>query len=554
MAKITIADYLIKRLNSLGIEEIFGLPGDYNFKIVEAIEKNKNVKWIGSTNELNAGYCADGYSRIKGYGAIVTTFGVGELSAINAIAGSMAENVPVMMIVGVPCLKDINNKTFLHHNLDNVDYNAFEKAYSNVVEMTSCIDSKNAKTEIDKLINTMIKTKKPVYLKLPIDVCDCKVEDDYKTDYPVSNSENLKKASSEIIKIIRTSKKPIVLADVLASRFNSKKELNNFLKKTKIPSCSFIRGIDIIDNDTENYFGVYVGHLDNKICFEYLNSSDCIIAVGTVLSDLNTYNFDFSFNLKNHINIQPYYTEVKGKRYENVLMKDIIKEINENIDYISNEKIQREFFYKNSLEKPTGKLTSKYIYPRLENFIKEDDILICEVGLVSFGVAPMKFKKNISILNQIVWGSIGWATPCAFGTCLAAKNRRTILISGDGSHQLTAQEISAMMRYKAKPVIFVINNSGYTVERILCDDPNYKYNDIANWNYSMLPKVFEGECFSRQVKTNKEFDEVLEEIQKIQKEKMCYIELITDYLDMPDLAFSIAKNPNKIKELKENRN
>ena len=79
MSEITVVDYLIKRLEELGITDIFGLPGDFNFNIIEAIERNKNTNWIGCTNELNAGYVADGYARVKGYGALVTTFGVGEL-------------------------------------------------------------------------------------------------------------------------------------------------------------------------------------------------------------------------------------------------------------------------------------------------------------------------------------------------------------------------------------------------------------------------------------------------------------------------------------------
>ena len=114
---ISISDYLILRLQKLGVSEFFGLPGDYNFNIIKSVENNPDTNWIGCTNELNAGYAADGYARIKGYGALITTYGVGELSAINAIAGAMAENVPIMKIVGVPSTKHIENKTLLHHNL-----------------------------------------------------------------------------------------------------------------------------------------------------------------------------------------------------------------------------------------------------------------------------------------------------------------------------------------------------------------------------------------------------------------------------------------------------
>ena len=151
MSEITVVDYLIKRLEELGITDIFGLPGDFNFNIIEAIERNKNTNWIGCTNELNAGYVADGYARVKGYGALVTTFGVGELSAINAIAGSFAEYVPVIKIVGIPSTKNISQKTLLHHNFANPDYYAFKNTYSNVVQTTAYLNEKNAKTEIDRV-------------------------------------------------------------------------------------------------------------------------------------------------------------------------------------------------------------------------------------------------------------------------------------------------------------------------------------------------------------------------------------------------------------------
>lgn len=547
MAKIKLIDYLIKELNNLGIEDIFGLPGDFNFDIVEAIEKNDNVNWIGSTNELNAGYAADGYARVKGYGAMVSTYGVGELSAMNAIAGAMAENVPVMKIVGIPATKHIENKTRLHHNLDKVNYRAFERAYSNVVEASAFLDKENAKKEIDRLINTMVKTKRPVYVAIPMDVCSIEVEDDFKMDEIVSDEQNLKIVVDLISEEIKKSSSPAVLVDALARRFDAVDEINLFVKNTAIPSCSFLRGMDIIENDNKNYLGVYVGKLDNKICYDYINSSDCILACGTVISDLNTMGFDIKFDLKNHINIQPYYTEIRGKKFENVLIKDVFKGLNKKLNYVSEINLSRALIYGEPLNIDTEKpLRADYIYPRLNKFLKENDIFLTEVGLVPFGAIPMRLPKNTLIQNQILWGSIGWATPCAEGCAMADRNRRTILVTGDGAHQLTAQEISTMMRNNLKPIIFVINNSGYTVERILCDDVNYKYNDIAVWDYKLLPKVFKGECFVASASTNKEFDEVLKAVEKEQKEKMCYIELKTDYLDIPPLSLGMAKYPERL--------
>ncbi len=542
MTKITIASYLIKQLGKLDITEIFGLPGDYNFEIVETIEKNQNVNWIGSTNELNGAYCADGYARQKGYGAIVTTFGVGELSAINAISGSYAENVPVMMIAGVPETKFIKNNTLLHHSLPN-NYKAFYNCYKNVVEACAFLDFKNAKSEIDRLINTMVKTKKPVYIAIPQDVAISEIEDiNNEIKHPSSDKQILNKAVDKIIEEIEKSKSPCVIADILAHRFEARKEVNDFLCKTKIPSTCFIRGIDVINTNTPNFLGCYVGSKANAKAYNLVNSSDCIICFGGVISDLNTQGFDFKFNINDIIAINADFVKIRGKKYNNILIKDVIKELINKTNYKSKENFERDFIYKELKKADDEKLNYEYLYPRLEKFLKENDTFINEVGLTSFGTMPMKLPQNIDIHNQMLWGSIGWATPCAFGCSIADRKRRTILITGDGSFQLTAQEISAMMRYKVNPVIFIINNKGYTVERLLCGDYQAKYNDIADWNYSKLPEVFAGECFSAKVKTNKELDEILEKIESFDNKKMCLTELILDPYEYPELAQIINKH------------
>ena len=219
MSEIKVIDYLIKQLESIGITDVFGLTGDFNFNIIEAIERNKHTNWIGCTNELNAGYAADGYARVKGYGALVTTFGVGELSAMNAIAGSYAEYIPVIKIVGIPSTKNISQKTILHHNFANPDYYAFSNAYSNVVETTAYLNDKNAKTEIDRVISIFINEKKPVYIAIPEDICSVKINDIPCIQKRTSNPNMLNAVIEHIDKILSKSRKPVVIADILTQRF-----------------------------------------------------------------------------------------------------------------------------------------------------------------------------------------------------------------------------------------------------------------------------------------------------------------------------------------------
>ena len=532
---MSISDYLVFRLQKLGVKEFFGLPGDYNFNILKSIENNPKTRWIGCTNELNAGYAADGYARIKGIGALVTTFGVGELSAINAIAGSMSEFVPVVKIVGVPDTKFIKNNTLIHHNLNTPDYMAFLKAYSNVVETAAFLTKENAKEEIDRVLNVLIKEKKPVYIAMPMDVCNVLIDEKYNEIEQKSNKDNLKEAAKVILELIEKSKNPAILADVMIKRFGAKEEFYKLLKNSNYPVTTLLMGKDLIcDDESLNYSGTYVGKFGNPKAYESINNSDCPIFIGTVISDINTMGFDLKFNPDDWINIQGSYCVVKNTIYKDVLMKDILGELSNKIPKKNHNKTSFDYFYKNIERKE--KLTGEYFYKKLQDFIQEGDNLVVETGIVNLALAKLKIKKNMSVNNQVLWGSIGWATGAALGVSMADKNARTILVTGEGSHQLSATEISTMMRNNLKPVIFVINNDGYTIERILCDNPMDEYNEIAKWDYSKLPQVFGKNVFSANINTSDELDKVFKIIKEEQKSKMCYIELMLDMFDLPELA------------------
>ena len=532
---ISVSDYLVFRLQKLGVNEFFGLPGDYNFNILKSIENNPKTKWIGCTNELNAGYAADGYARIRGVGAIVTTYGVGELSAINAVAGSMSESVPVVKITGLPDSKFIKSNALIHHNLNTPNYKAFINAYSNVVETAVFLTKDNAKEEIDKALNVLIKEKKPVYIAIPMDVCNLIIDDNFKKIEQKSDKNNLNLALKETLKIINNAKQPFVLADVMVKRFNATKELHRFLTKSNYPVATLLMGKDLINNDEFlNYLGTYVGKFGNPKAYDNINNSDCPIFIGTVISDINTQGFDLKFNPNDYINIQGNYCIVKNTIYKNVLMKDFLYELSKKITKKDYKKIEYDYIYKKIDKKE--KVNMEYFYSKLQDFIQEGDSLVVETGIVNLALAKLKIKKNVSVNNQVLWGSIGWATGATLGISMALKNARTILVTGEGSHQLSAVEISTIMRNNLKPIIFVINNDGYTIERILCDNPKDKYNEIAKWNYSKLPLVFGENVYSACIETCNELDEVFEIIKKEQKDKMCYIELKFDMFDLPELA------------------
>lgn len=542
MDKITVAQYLIQELNKLGINDFFGLPGDFNFNILYAIGDNPDTNWVGCTNELNAGYAADGYARINGYGALVTTFGVGELSAINATAGSFAENIPVIHIAGTPATKFIEKNALLHHNFQNPDYYAFERTFSNVTETTAFLTKDNAKQEIDRILSVFVKTNRPVYVAIPVDICKVEIENNPQIEVAKSDPQNLKKAVEHALNLINKADYPVILGDVLVKRYKARKEFANFIEKAQFPVSNLLMGKGLIEAENKMYLGTFLSVYENIIAHDALRDSDCVVSVGVINSDLNSYRSGLPFKPADFIEIQGLQTIIENIKYENILMKDVLVALSEKISPRVIEMPEKKPSFEKSATAEDVQLSAKYIYPRIQEFLQPNDMIFVETGIIPHGFAPTRLPKNTEVNTQTLWGSIGWATPAAFGGQMAAKERRTILLTGEGSHQLTAMEVSNMMKNGLKPIVIVINNSGYTIERVLSDDPWDFFNEVIKWDYSKLPQVFEGDVWIAQAKTEAEFDKVLKQAEIEQKTRMCYLELFTEKMDLPNLTEKVVMN------------
>ena len=535
------AQYIVKRLEELGINEFFGLPGDYNFNLLYAVENNPNTKWIGCTSELNAGYAADGYARLRGYGALITTYGAGELSAMNAIAGSMAENVPVIHIVGLPATDKIKHKNLIHHNFQEVNYDNCINAYKSVTAATAFLAKDNAKLEIDRVLKVLVREKKPVYLAIPSDIAQTEISDrDVSYDW-LSDRKTLEELTDKISNKIKKSKNPVIIGDVLVKRFDAKIEYREFVEKSGIPVSNFLMGANLIDIDYEKYLGGYFGNLRNPIAEKYINETDCLISVGAIYSDLNSFGFGLPFDINSHIAIYGNHTYFEGKKYDNVKMSEVLETLTEKIEPKEMEFVKPNIGYKPK-SPDNEQINSDYIYPRLQEFLKDNDIIISETGIIPFGFAQMGFPQNTDIEFQSLWGSIGWSTPAALGASLAKPNARVIIVTGEGAHQISGMELGNMLRIGIKPIVIVINNGGYTTERILTNNRRCNFNDIIQINYSKFARVFEGDIWATKVNTAEDFDKALKVTQIMNK--LCYIEVCTEPLDAPELAwgfFSTSK-------------
>jgi indolepyruvate decarboxylase len=487
---MTVVQHVLSRLRDIGISDVFGVPGDFSLPLNDAICAENELRWIGCGNELNAAYAADGYARVKGAGAVCTTFGVGELSALNAIAGSYAERLPVFHLVGMPPTAAQDARSLLHHTLGNGEFDLFRKMAEPVVCASAVMTPQNVAYETERLIHEAFYHLRPVYMGFPGDLAQQPaLGDAWPIGSAKSNPVLLKKVVEAILSAIEGARTACILPGFLAARAGLRGLLQAIVEASGLPFATMLMDKSVLDENQSAYTGMYAGRLMNEDVREFVENCDVVLAVGTLFTDLNTGAFTARLDPARLISIGHHQVTLFGKTYPGVEMIDVLtvlaKHIKKRDDAIA--------FSARSFETVEGgdhePITAVALYSRWISFVRPDDIVMAETGTVSMGLGFARLPQGARFYNQSLWSSIGWATPAALGAAVAAPNRRVLLVTGEGSHQFTVQEISQFARLGLKPVIFVLNNGGYTIERLLSKDPAAVYNDIAPWRYAELPRV-----------------------------------------------------------------
>ncbi|MBW5405695.1 alpha-keto acid decarboxylase family protein [Morganella morganii] len=539
----TVTEHVLSRLQDLGIRHVFGVAGDFAFPIEDAVCESRTMQWMGSCNELNAAYAADGYARVNGMAALSTTFGVGELSAINGIAGSYAENLPVFHLVGMPASGVQNSGRLVHHTLGNGDFSLFYELGQRLSCAHAVMTPENCVAETERLITAALRERRPVYIGFPFDYATQPVqipEHFTISAQPVSDNVALTQAVKAISTKLAESPSACILPGMLAARSGLIDDVQALIRQTGLPYATMFMDKAIISESDPHYAGMYNGQLMNPQVRELVENSDCILGIGAVMTDFNTGGFTADIAPEKRICIMADHVRVGAAVYQNVCMRDLLPALIAELPH-------RECYIPAAagLGKPvteaSGNITPQYLYPRFEQLFRKNDIIIAETGTVSMGLGFVLLPEGAQFHNQTLWGSIGWATPAAFGAAVAAPERRLILITGEGSHQLTAQEICQFGRFGLKPLIFVLNNDGYLIERLLCKDPEAVYNDLPQWRYAQLPQALGCDnWYCRRVTTSTELDNAIREAES--GDRAAYIEVVTERYAASDLAEKLGES------------
>jgi indolepyruvate decarboxylase len=515
----TVAEYVINRLADLGIGRVFGVPGDYAFPFDDAIEKCDRLGWVACANELNAAYAADGYARVYGASILSTTYGVGELSAINGVMGAKSQRLPVFFIVGSPSTQIQRQGLVTHHTLGDGVFNNFQSISASACCVSTNLTPDTVIDEMERVIRDALRFSEPAYIIVPMDYALMPVNGTPVKGLPLaevkkakSDPASLEAALNFVMSKVNAAKNIVALPSNLVASYGLVNQFADFLTKTNIAFATPPMGKGVVSESHPNYLGVYSGVTSSpKDLKSVVEDADLVFDIGGLIpEDINTGNWTNNLDPEKTIVLGDHFVKLGGTVFTGVAFEDMLLGLTQRINPVTTIQTAGKLSKFLMVGSPADVTSSANFYPRLQNMLRSGDVLVAETGTCMMYMTPMLLPEGVGFQTQALWGSIGWATPAAEGICMANKAGRTIVVTGDGSHQLTANEIGTMGRYGIKPIIFVLNNALYGIE-VVVSEVGWKYDDLAKWNYSQLPAAMGcADWFCAKVSTVAELDAAIE--------------------------------------------
>jgi TPP-dependent 2-oxoacid decarboxylase len=499
--RCSVGEYLSRRLEQVGVRHYFTVPGDFNLVLLDQLLKNSSLRLIGCCNELNAGYAAEGYARSNGIGAFVVTYGVGGLSALNAVACAYAEDLPVIAISGGINSNSEAEGHVIHHALGEVRYDYVRQMYAHVTAEAFAVRRlEEAPAVIDRALTTALERRKPVYIEIDCNLAALEVPAPTPRGFLTGSHSDpaaLSAAVAHAAELLNGATKPVLVA---GPRIRPPKARTAFLTLANAAGYAVAAqpaAKGLFPEEHPTFTGLYWGPVSSPGVAALVESADAYLFAGGLLSDYSTTGYSALLDPEKLLLANPHDVRLPGASYSGVALANFLATLAEKVQHNA---ASFELFRLAGDDSPTGvannpgqldpssPTTTRSVFAKVQSVLGAQTALLVETGDSWFNGLRVRLSQGCRFEIQFQAGSIGWSVPATLGYELGCTQpTRVIAMIGDGSFQLTAQEISTMVRYGTRPIIVLLNNRGYTIEAEIHDGP---YNRIKNWNYAGLMDLF----------------------------------------------------------------
>ncbi|MGW8554659.1 alpha-keto acid decarboxylase family protein [Streptomyces tubercidicus] len=548
----TVAEYLGRRLEQLGITHLFGVPGDHLGPFLSTLHEKTTVRWVGTPTEGGAGQAADAFARVKsadadpslgeqGIGAVAVTYSVGAFNLLNAIGGAFAEYVPLIAINAAPSYEQWLNQQeigLLTSHMSQRPESNLEVYRQVTVDAQAISNPGLAPTQIDSAITACLSHRRPVYLEVMDDVwaAQCPAPQGRLTrrERPLTAQKQrlLDRAVTACVELIRQYGSPVLWAGEEVDRFRLSDEFEQLVRETRIPFCTTIGAKSVVSEYTPGFSGVYNGKASSPEVAEVFRNAGCRIGLGSWATSKNlggeqAIGDDWAVAAHEGVHVgASYFPDVQLARFLPALRERLVAEFGDGAfaaDYFARAHDAGLPVARSTaayLAAQTGgpypeNLTYDSLFRHLNSFLEAQTgeppeergnpfTVVCDAAFALIGSMNLRMAERASYVAQNSWLSIGYSVGAATGVALGRRHaeKRPMVFVGDGSFQETCQEMSTHVRHGLRPVVFVLDNEAfYGIEQMLVHPCYYAedtppsdgaafYNELHPWRYEKLAEVF----------------------------------------------------------------
>jgi indolepyruvate decarboxylase len=496
---MNLTEYLFCRLRELGVGHTFGIPGDFVLPVY-AVQESVGLPTVVCCHEPGVGFAADAYARLRGLGVALVTYGPGAINMLNPVACAYAEQSPLLVVSGGPemSFRRGDHEVHLHHVIKT--YESQLQIYREVTVDAAILDDPQTAPEIiDRVLHNVVRLKRPGYLEIPRDRVRAGVQPpagplmrQTETDDNQVPVEAMDELVGEIGAMLAAARKPTLYVGVGTRRHGLTDKVIQLAERLRLPVATDVLGKAAFPESHPQFAGVYMGALGDPNVRKLLDESDCVLGIGVVRTDLGTGFWTERIKPGARILIDPDSVRVRYHRYEGLGIGQVVDALLDRLP-ASNRPAPR---YAGTFLTPWDAQSSTATDPNRQ------PLRIVDVIDILKELDPSKYSFTVDVgdswfvglelrtdifLAAGYYASMGFAVPGALGAGIAEPARRPLAIVGDGAFQMTGTELSTMVDHDLRPIVLLLNNSGYGMLEAIDRPRNYYLR--RNWDFPAMARA-----------------------------------------------------------------
>ena len=482
----TIASHLARRLRDLSVTEGFGIVGDFALRFFGALER-EGFPVLVTADEQGAGFAADASARLRGFGAVFCTFGVGGLKLANAVAGAWAEQVPLLVVSGAPGVVERRDDPLLHHKVKSFDTQL--EVFRDLTIAQHVLDNpQTAAMHIDRVIAAMLLHQRPGYLEIPRDLAEVDIVDE---PGPLMLSEQrcdeqkLLAAVDDVVSLLEETSSVIGLTGVMLARRGMASEWQHIAEQLAIPVAVSALSRGAFPERHPLAIGVYQGAVSPQEVVNRIESAEVIISLGVLRTDLNMGGFTAHLDPTRLVEVTDNEVTIGLRTYRDVPLTRFLPALREAVVRRIPPRAVATPSPRPAHEPSDSPLSIEDAIALIDMALDDRHGLIVDPGEAMF--ASVELAAPAWCLASAYYATMGYAVPAALGAGIADRQRRPVVLVGDGAFAMTGLECGWSAFHGVPALVIVLDNSGYGTQRPMLDGA---FNDIPRVRAELLPEVF----------------------------------------------------------------